>query len=170
MQCVLILISIFIMEIEIKEKPPMPQFMADEKIAEDAAEKELLARAIYGEASNQGDEGMQAVGNVILNRVNGKDWYGNTITDVILNPKQFSAFNDIEDKNYKRMMSATKENDEAYSKALEIAEGLMQGTIEDNTEGATHYYNPKGANPYWKDDPLMRSLKQIGDHWFFVEG
>ena len=48
----------------------------------DDAEKELLARAIYGEASDQGDEGMEAVGHVILNRVKGKDWYGNTITDV----------------------------------------------------------------------------------------
>lgn len=158
------------MTIEIKEKPPMPEFMIKEKIAKDAAEEELLARAIYGEASNQGDEGMQAVGNVILNRVNGKDWYGNSITDVILKPKQFSAFNDTEDKNYKRMMSATKESDSVYAKALEIAKGLIKGNIKDNTEGATHYYNPDAANPDWKDDPLMLSLKKIGDHDFFVEG
>ena len=134
----------------------------------DDAEKELLARAIYGEASNQGEEGMQAVGNVIMNRVNGKEWYGNTLTGVILKDKQFSVFNDPEGRNYKRMMGAT-EDDKEYQQALEIAEGLILGNIDDNTGGATHYYNPDEANPDWADSPLMTKLKKIGDHTFLLE-
>ena len=134
----------------------------------DDTEKELLARAIYGEASNQGEEGMQAVGNVIMNRVKGKEWYGNTLTDVILKDKQFSVFNDPESENYKRMMGAT-EDDKEYQQALEIAEGLLTGNIEDNTEGSTHYYNPDKANPDWADSPLMTKIKKIGDHTFLLE-
>ena len=134
----------------------------------DDTEKELLARAIYGEASNQGEEGMQAVGNVIMNRVKGKEWYGNTLTDVILKDKQFSVFNDPESVNYKRMMGAT-EDDEVYQQALEIAESLILGNIDDNTEGATHYYNPDIVNPDWADSPLMTKLKKIGDHTFLLE-
>ena len=142
----------------------------------DDAEKELLARAIYGEASDQGDEGMEAVGHVILNRVKGKDWYGNTITDVILKDKQFTVFNDPESDNYIRMMSAT-EDDEVYQQALQIAENLMLGNIDDNTGGATHYYNPdkvldKDGNkvpPSWANSPLMTKLNKIGDHTFLLE-
>ena len=134
----------------------------------DDAEKELLARAIYGEASNQGKEGMQAVGNVIINRVAGKEWYGNTLTDVILKDKQFSVFNNPEGENYKRMMDAT-EDDEAYQQALEIAESLILGNIDDNTGGATHYYNPDMVHPDWADSPLMTKLKKIGNHTFLLE-
>ena len=134
----------------------------------DNAEKELLARAIYGEASDQGDEGMEAVGHVILNRVKGKDWYGNTITDVILKDKQFTVFNDQKSANYKRMMGAT-EDDEVYQQALQIAENLILGNLDDNTGGATHYYNPDDASPDWADDPLMTKLKKIGDHTFLLE-
>ena len=134
----------------------------------DNAEKELLARAIYGEASDQGDEGMEAVGHVILNRVKGKDWYGNTITDVILKDKQFTVFNDQESANYKRMMGAT-EDDEVYQQALQIAENLILGNLDDNTGGATHYYNPDYASPDWADSPLMTKLNKIGDHTFLLE-
>ena len=152
----------------IKEKPEAPKWFSEQQKKEFDIEKELLARAIYGEASNQEEEGMQAVGNVILNRVKGKNWYGNTIEEVILKDKQFSVFNDPEDKNYKRMMSAT-EDDDVYQQALAIAEGLLTGNIEDNTEGSTHYYNPNIVHPDWADDPLMTEIKKIGDHTFLLE-
>ena len=109
----------------IKEKPEAPEWFSEQQKEEFEKEKELLARAIYGEASDQEEEGMVAVGNVIMNRVKGKSRYGNTVEDVILKPKQFSVFNDTESGNYKRMMNATKEDDKVYQQAQEIAEGLL---------------------------------------------
>ena len=67
-------------------------------------EKEALARVMYGEASGEGDEGMIAVGNVVMNRLKSpEDWWGNSIESIISHPEQFSVFEDKNDENYKRM-------------------------------------------------------------------
>ena len=153
----------------IKEKPEAPEWFSEQQKEKFEKEKELLARVIYGEASNQEEEGMIAVGNVVMNRFKStKDWWGNDIESIIKMPKQFSVFNDTESGNYKRMMNAT-EDDKVYQQALKIAEGLLTGNIEDNTEGSTHYYNPDEANPDWADDPLVTKIKKIGDHTFLME-
>ena len=153
----------------IKEKPVAPEWFSKQQEEEFEKEKELLARTMYGEASDQGEEGMVAVGNVVMNRFKStKDWWGTDIESIIRMPKQFSVFNDTESGNYKRMMNAT-EDDEVYQQALKIAEGLLTGNIEDNTEGSTHYYNPDIVHPDWADDPLMTKIKKIGDHTFLLE-
>ena len=64
------------MEILLKEKPRQPLDYSD-------ADVELLARTLYGEARDQGEEGMTAVGNVVLNRLNKKSWYGDSIEEII---------------------------------------------------------------------------------------
>ena len=46
---------------------------------------------------------------------------------------------------------------------------LILGNIDDNTEGATHYYNPDIVHPDWADSPLMTKIKKIGDHTFLLE-
>ena len=144
----------------------------------DPVEKELLAQAIYGEARNQGKEGMEAVGNVVLNRLNKNTYFGGTLEEVIKKPEHFSVFNpetspdkqwnqDIID-NYEETIAATKD-DPYFIEALEIAEGLLTGKIEDNTGGATHYYNPDITTPWWADSPKMTKLKKIGNHTFLLE-
>ena len=157
------------MEILLKEKPRQPLDYSD-------ADVELLARTLYGEARDQGEEGMTAVGNVVLNRLNKKSWYGARIEDIIKLPYQFSVFNPEtkpdqfeQDDNYKATISATVD-DPDYIAAREIALGLLEGRIKDNTDGATHYYNPDEANPTWIDSPKMKSLKKIGKHSFYLEG
>jgi spore germination cell wall hydrolase CwlJ-like protein len=154
-------------------QPTLDEQTLDIIIKAKPKDKEILARTIFGEASNQGEEGMTAVGNVILNRYRSnlpkyktKDFEG--IKSVILKPYAFTVYNDKKDENYNRMMSATKEN-ESYAKALDIAEKLLTGKIKDNTGGATHYFNPDEADPYWKDSPLMTPLKKIGNHSFYLE-
>ena len=157
------------MEILRKEKPSMPIEYSDSDV-------ELLARTLYGEARDQGEEGMTAVGNVVLNRLNKKSWYGDSIEEIIKMPYQFSVFNPEtkpdefeQDDNYKATISVTIDDPE-YIAAREIALGLLEGKIKDNTGGATHYYNPDEANPSWIDSPKMKSLKKIGDHSFYLEG
>jgi len=134
-------------------QPTLDEQTLDIIIKAKPKDKEILARTIFGEASNQGEEGMTAVGNVILNRYRSnlpkyktKDFEG--IKSVILKPYAFTVYNDKKDENYNRMMSATKEN-ESYAKALDIAEKLLTGKIKDNTGGATHYFNPDEAENFY---------------------
>ena len=132
-------------------------------------EKEALARLMYGEASGEGDEGMIAVGNVVMNRLKSPtDWWGNSIESIISHPEQFSVFENKNDENYKRMMNAT-EQDKSFKRALEIAEELLTGKTKDNTGGATNFFNPNTASPSWATDPKMLFLKSIGNHDFYLE-
>ena len=52
---------------------------------------EVLARTLWGEARNQGPYGMQAVGEVIANRVADQRW-PSTFAGVCQQPKQFSCW------------------------------------------------------------------------------
>ena len=132
-------------------------------------EKEALARVMYGEASGEGDDGMLAVGNVVMNRLKSpKDWWGKSIESIISHPEQFSVFENKNDENYKRMMNAT-EQDKSFKRALEIAEELLTGKTKDNTGGATNFFNPNISSPPWATNPKMLFLKSIGNHDFYLE-
>ena len=56
-----------------------------------------MAKTIWGEARGEGLRGMQAVANVIMNRVDRGGWYGASIKDVVLKPLQFSCWNRSEE-------------------------------------------------------------------------
>lgn len=62
---------------------------------------------------------MQAVANVIMNRVNRGGWYGASIKDVVLKPYQFSCWNATDPNRAK--IDALTEADLAASGALNIA-------------------------------------------------
>ena len=100
-------------------------------------ETEILARTIWGEARNQGAEGMQAVANTVMNRVVRGGWWGSTITGVCLKPWQFSCWN-ADDPNRAKLLSVT-DADPQYAEALTIAAEAVAGTLADITRGATSY-------------------------------
>ena len=60
--------------------------------------REQLARTIMAEAGNQPYEGQVAVGQVVKNRVDSGRW-GKNYSDVLLAPRQFSAYNKLTDNN-----------------------------------------------------------------------
>ena len=141
--------------VEIKKKPSdrQPTF-------EDFPVVDILARVIWGEAEGEGAEGMQAVGNVILNRANIKN---KNIPEVMFRKDQFSA---IGDKNrFNSMINLSPDNPE-YIQALEISKKLLAGELDDITNGATHFYNPNTANmelDWIKQYPVVTT---IGKHTF----
>lgn len=55
-------------------------------------DRQLLGLVIYGEARGESEEGRIAVGSVILERVDHRDWDGKTIQEVCLMPYQLSCF------------------------------------------------------------------------------
>ncbi|MBP3687014.1 MAG: cell wall hydrolase [Alphaproteobacteria bacterium] len=123
---------------------------------------DYLARTIWGEARGEGARGMQAVGNVIMNRVKAGGWYGASIKDVVLKPYQFSAWN-VGDLNRAKMLNATPAQ---LSTARKIAEQLQSGALPDITGGATNYH-ATGISPLWAKK--MTKTVQIGNHIFYKE-
>ena len=127
---------------------------------EDFPVVDILARVIWGEAEGEGAEGMQAVGNVILNRANIKD---KNIPEVMFRKDQFSAIGDKD--RFNSMINLSPDNPQ-YIQALEISKKLLAGELDDITNGATHFYNPNTANmelDWIKQYPVVTT---IGKHTF----
>ena len=76
---------------------------------------ELMAHLIYGEAGDQGDECQQAVGMVVINRVNDNSFKAKTIKDVIFSPGQYAC---TKDGNFNRTPSK-----QAYKNAKAVLKG-----------------------------------------------
>lgn len=137
-----------------------------------AMQADTLARTLWGEARGEGSAGMQAVANVVQNRVRiaqarGKFWWGNTIIEVCQKPYQFSCWN-RSDPSF-RKLQAVEETNLYFATALRIARRALIGALEDITDGATHYHADY-VEPYWaRGKP---PIKVIGRHIFYklIEG
>lgn len=125
----------------------------------------IIAQTLWGEARNQGQIGMQAVGCVIANRT-ARTWLGaRTAVEVCLAPRQFSCW-DSGDPNRSILDRIVRAPDEAFTQALALAQRVRASTLEDIVDGATHYYAVTMPHaPYWAlgHEPCCR----IGDHLFF---
>lgn len=130
-------------------------------------EIDTLARTIFGEARGEPHAGLEAVANVVLNRVKiaqkkGRYWWGDNIIGVCQKPYQFSCWNK-NDPSYKRLINVTDKNIH-FATALRIARRAVIGALPDNTGGATHYHADY-VSPYWAVGE--KPTKTIGRHIFF---
>jgi spore germination cell wall hydrolase CwlJ-like protein len=138
---------------------------------EPLSDDQLLALCMYGEARNQGLDGMLAVGFVVINRVTKNGWFGKGIRGVVLKPLQFSCFNES-DPNCKVLSFIAggfveeTSRDSALRAAYWVSMGIHDGYLRSNVQGATHYH-AVGIHPSWADS-LVR-VCQIKDHVFYVE-
>lgn len=128
---------------------------------------EALARTIWGEARNQGEDGMEAVACVVLNRLKvsqalGGFWWGDTIADICQKQWQFSCWNKS-DPNREKLLKVTPE-DRHYAIALAIANDAILGALKDKTGNATHYC-VKGLKPRWADKE--KPTATIRSHIFY---
>lgn len=130
---------------------------------------------LYGEARNQPVLGMVAVLAVLANRLSQrrKSW-GSTWTQVCLASWQFSCWNPS-DPNYPVLLKLasllTAGTRTPYDPAFDIcgylADRAVYHELDDNTKGATHYFNPAVvAAPAWASPPASRTVV-IGDHAFY---
>ncbi len=133
-------------------------------------ENEILARTIYGEARGEynhptgGLPSLIAVANVVVNRVKAQAWYGKTITEACLYPRQFSCW-DKQDKNYPLLNSAHTLSDPLFSLCKEVAEKVVSQAWPDLTKGSTHYYATWIKPPSWALG--AQATIQIGQHKFY---
>ena len=122
---------------------------------------DIIAATLVGEAGGEGEKGMQAVLNVIMNRA--KNDIKNA-PKVCLMPKQFSMWNG---KSESSVVPAAKKH-KSWQKAVELVNMAKSGKLDDITGGADFYYNPKLAKPDWAK--LFTKTVTIGNHIFYKHG
>ena len=125
---------------------------------------DVLARTIYGEARGEGLSGMQAVANVVINRVKNPSWWGSDVVSVCKKPYQFSCWNKT-DPNFLKITTVTK-RDPVFVTALALAEKAVNGTLPYITNGATHYHTTTMTPPAWSYELAMKNT--IGSHIFYA--
>ncbi|GER92673.1 cell wall hydrolase [hot springs metagenome] len=144
--------------------------MSDNKKFESLSDVELMSICIYGEARNQGLDGMLAVASVILNRAQNPSWWGSDIKSVILKKWQFSCLNE-NDPNRKTLENIASDFQDSLNRlnmlrhCYWVAKGLLEGFLTSNVGVATHYHT-RSVSPSWKEK--LQKVTQIGDHIFYV--
>ncbi len=142
------------------------QNLSDERFMD--IEIDILARTLWGEARGEGEQGMQAVAHVILNRRKisqdkGGFWWGNNIIQICQKPYQFSCWN-RSDPNFQKL-NQVDESDLRFAAAKRIAKRALVGVLgKDITQGATHYH-AETVSPYWSKTATPTA--QIGNHIFY---
>jgi N-acetylmuramoyl-L-alanine amidase len=127
-----------------------------------AATLMCLALNVYHEARSDTDAGQYAVAHVVLNRVQSER-YPNSVCKVVhqgyskgKHRCQFSWFCDGKDD--------TPHEGYAWGKALMIAADVLNGKVDDNTDGATHYHATY-VKPYWAKH--LKKTAKHGSHIFY---
>ena len=126
-----------------------PEWTKDPEFKDDS-EQMILARAIFGEARGASRRAKTAVAWSIKNRIPDKRW-GDTYHDVILEPKQYSAFN-IDNPNYLFVTNPFREDSlidrESWKECYGVAGQVINDGVADPTDGANHYYSEhEGREP-----------------------
>lgn len=119
-----------------------------------------LARSIYWEARGENDASMEAVANVVMNRV-GHEEFPNTICGIVKQGHeqgacQFSWWCDGR--------SDDAEEKESYSRSKEIARMALNRQLKDRTGGAL-YFHHRGVSPDWSKE-YIRTV-EIGEFAFY---
>lgn len=123
---------------------------------------DLSARVAWGEARNQGPEGLQAVLNVMKNREQDRRW-PSSLAGVATQKWQFSAFNES-DPNRSQLDNVT-DADPVFVQAVELSARNVRGELPDITGGATHYHSRFISPPFWARGATVSA--SIGDHIFY---
>ncbi len=119
-----------------------------------------LARTVYWEAKGTGVASMEAVANVVINRLATEDFPA-TICAVVTDGEdkagcQFGWWCDGK--------SDKVTEPEQYAIALDVARRALNQELADRTDGAL-YFGPVGGRPSWSSD--MAVTLELGDHVFF---
>ena len=160
-------------EIRPKKKPKAPPLNNERRI-------DMLARLLVSESEGEGREGMQAVANVVQNRIKDSSpdtGFRNqkTFESVITAKNQFTGY--ANDRYYEAQSKGA-----AWKRALDVAKQAVEGKLQDITQGSTYYRNkniPVGTKGSSKEGQgffdknlatgNFETYKNIGKHTFYKE-
>ena len=119
-----------------------------------------LSRTIYWEARDEGPAGMEAIADVVMNRL-GHEGFPNTICEVVRQGReqgacQFSWWCDGR--------SDDADEDKSYAIAKEIARKALNRQLPDRTGGAMYFHQRK-LTPGWSAKYIK--TVEIGEHIFY---
>lgn len=121
----------------------------------------MMALCVYREARGDPPHGKLAVAWVVKNRALTGHRGKHTYRDVVLDPKQFSAFNPGDPNAV-----IFPDHDAIWITCLAAAVECHLGTV-DPTAGAL-YYHAQSITPSWDMDKL-RETGRAGNHIFYTE-
>ena len=159
-QAILSLMAIFIAAATMAEAPETtlrPQLRPESVVQRliEADEINCLALNVYHESRGEHLEGQIAVAQVTMNRME-HEYFPNTVCDVVWQSKQFSWTHDgRSDHPHERL---------AWITALDIADLVYRGQVEDPTKGAL-FYHATWVRPVWRH--RMDYFDTIGIHKFY---
>ena len=125
-----------------------------------------LAEAIYHEDRGGGIQGMKAVANVIVNRVNSHK-FPSTIAGVVNQKRRNSRGVMVCQFTYVCSGKVAMKNQEWKIKAGWIALKAYRGQLRDRTNGADHYYNPDKVSKTPRFAKEYTQVASISDHLFY---
>ena len=119
-----------------------------------------LSRTIYWETKGEGAAGMEAIANVVMNRL-GHEGFPETICKIVMQGReqgacQFSWWCDGR--------SDDAEEDKLYAIAKEIARKALNRQLTDRTGGALYFHQRK-ANPSWSNEYIK--TVEVGEVVFY---
>ena len=139
-----------------------PEAQAVDPVGEDPLDDAItcLSRTIYWETRGEGAAGMEAVANVVMNRL-GHKGFPNTICDVVRQGHeqgacQFSWWCDGR--------SDDAEEEKSYAIAKEISRKALNRQLTDRTGGAMYFHQRK-VSPGWSAEYIK--TVEIGEHIFY---
>jgi spore germination cell wall hydrolase CwlJ-like protein len=119
-----------------------------------------LSRTIYWEAKTEGAEGMEAIANVVMNRL-GHKGFPNTICKVV---KQGHERGSCQFSWWCDGHSDDAEEEEPYALAKEISRKALNRQLPDRTGGAMYFHQRK-VSPSWSEEYIK--TVEIGQHVFY---
>jgi spore germination cell wall hydrolase CwlJ-like protein len=139
-----------------------PEAQAVDPVGEEPLDNVItcLSRTIYWEARGEGAAVMEAIANVVMNRL-GHEGFPNTICKIVMQGReqgacQFSWWCDGRSDDAKE--------DESYAIAKEIARKALNRQLTDRTGGALYFHQRK-ATPSWSAEYIK--TVEVGEHIFY---
>lgn len=131
--------------------PPPPAII--QKAEAPITNLDVIATTLIGEAGGEGEKGMHAVMNVIMNRVKNSNDPVRAAVAAVLKPKQFSMFNSytLGNTDIRTIINKAKQHPN-WKIAADLANKGLSKQLPDITGGATHYHVSRGISkvtPKW---------------------
>ena len=120
----------------------------------------LMATTLVVEAGGGGKKEIQAISNVIANRVVARKKY--SAIQIILEKGQFSLWNPYDRSSKDKLLNSAMrhwrpENKKNWKYSVNMAKTILnKAAFEDNTRGATHYFNKEIVFPKWAKVPTWK--------------
>jgi hypothetical protein len=124
-----------------------------------------IIRTVYGEAALEPAQGQQAVASVILNRARAS---GMSPADIVMQPNQFEPWS-----KRREQLEGLKPDSPIYKQISERLKPLLEGSMQDPTGGADHFYSPTAQKALGRSDPSWAAGQtgtDIGRHRFYKLG